>query len=327
MFSGLGSHYYQMGKDLWESHPVFRSEMERGDAIVESLLARSVLDELYRHPISAPFEDLVMSHPALVMVEHALFATLISEGIEPDCVWGSSAGEFAAGIAANVWSLRSALAASIEQATQVARSCSPGGMLAILGPPSLYRSSRVICEHTTLAGVNFDSHFVVSGPKANLEIVERFLADNGTSCQRLAIPFAVHSDGIDSARDSFARFCQTLPEFRPPQITYFSGMTAQYLTAIPRSYFWDVVRKPMRFHEGVIRLEQEQASIFVDCGPSGTLANFVKYSLRAGSQSTYFSTLTPFHRGNANLEVLKKHLARRDQRTVPSGEKLAGQMR
>ena len=99
MFSGQGSHYYQMGKDLYESHPVFRSQMEQGDAIVRALAGRSVLDELFRHPISMPFDDLVISHPALIMLEYALFRVLVSEGIVPDCVWGSSAGEFAAGIA------------------------------------------------------------------------------------------------------------------------------------------------------------------------------------------------------------------------------------
>jgi acyl transferase domain-containing protein len=310
MFSGQGSHYYQMGKDLWESHPVFRSQMERGDAIVRPLLGRSVLDELYRLPISAPFDELIISHPALIMVQHALFATLVSEGIEPDCVWGSSAGEFAAGIAAGVWSLESALAASIEQARQVTRSCAPGGMLAVVGPPSLYQSLRLIREHTTLAGVNFDSHFVVSGPTKNLESVERCLAGSGTSCQRLAIRFAFHSEAIDIVRDFFIRFCETLPEFKLPHLTYFSGITAQYLRTIPRSYFWDVVRQPMKFYEGLMRLEREQSSVFVDCGPAGTLATFLKYALPPHSPSTYFSTMTAFHQGTRNIEILKKHLMR-----------------
>lgn len=316
MFSGQGSHYYQMGKDLWQSHPTFRLEMERGDAIVRSLLGRSVLDELYRHSISAPFNELIISHPALVMVEYAMFATLVSEGIEPDCVWGSSAGEFAAGIAAGVWSLESALAASIEQARQVSWSCSPGGMLAVLGSPSLYENSRLVREHTTLAGVNFDSHFVLSGSDKNLGIVERCLAERGTSCQRLAIQFAFHSEAIDIARDPFIRFCETLPKFNPPRLPYFSGMTAQYLRTIPASYFWDVVRQPISFHEGLVRLEGEQSSIFVDCGPAGTLANFVKYTLPSHSQSAYFSTMTAFHQCTKNIETLKGHL--KERAGVPS---------
>ena len=305
MFSGQGSHYFQMGKDLWESHPVFRSQMERADAIVRPLLGRSVLDDLYRHPISDPFDELIISHPALIMVQHALFATLVTEGIEPDCVWGFSAGEFAAGIAAGVWSLESALAASVEQARLVSRSCAPGGMLAVLGPPSLYQSLRLIREHTTLAGVNFDSHFVVAGPAENLDRLERYLGENGTTYQRLAIRFAFHSDAIDIARDSFVDFCETLPEFKRPQLTYFSGMTARYLRAIPRSYFWDVVRQPMKFYEGLTYLEREQSSVFVDCGPAGTLATFLKYALPTSSPSIYFSTMNTFHQGTRNIEILK----------------------
>jgi len=326
MFSGQGSHYYQMGKDLWESHPVFRSEMERGDTIVRSLLGRSVLEEIYRHPISAPFDELTMSHPALIMVENALFATLASEGIQPDCVWGSSAGEFAAGIAAGVWSLESALAASIEQARHVACSCSPGGMLAVLGPPSLYYSLPLLRSHTTLAGVNFESHFVVSGLHKELEVVERCLAERGIIHQRLAIQFAFHSEAIDVVSDSFVRFCEALPEFKPPQLTFFSGMTAQYLPTIPRSYFWDVVRQPMKFHEGSMRLEREQSSVFVDCGPAGTLATFLKQTLPSHSRSAYFSTMTGFHQCTSNIRILKKHLAGTAQGPVRLFENLpAGQ--
>jgi bacillaene synthase trans-acting acyltransferase len=327
MFSGQGSHYFQMGKDLWESHPVFRSQMERGDAIVRRLLGRSVLDELYRYPISAPFDELIVSHPALIMVQHALFATLLSEGIEPDCVWGISAGEFAAGIGAGVWSLESALAGSIEQARVVTRSCRPGGMLAVLGPRSLYQSLRVMREQTTLAGVNFDSHFVVSGPAKNLEAVERCLRENGISYQRLAIRFAFHSEAIDIARDSFLDFCETLPEFKQPQLTYFSGMTARFLRPIPRSYFWDVVRQPMKFYEGLTCLEREQSSVFVDCGPAGTLATFLKYALPPHSRSTCFSTMTTFHQGTRNIQILKQHLEQKEPSHVSAESNFAVQQR
>jgi trans-AT polyketide synthase/acyltransferase/oxidoreductase domain-containing protein len=312
MFSGQGSHYYQMGCDLWESHPVFRTRMERADALVQPLLGRSVLEELYGHPASRPCDDLAVSHPALVMVEHALWATLVSEGIEPDCLWGTSAGEFAAAVAAGIWSLESALATSVEQARQVARSCSPGGMLAVLGPRDLYDRSPVIREHTTLAGVSYDRHFVVSGSTPNLDRVERFLAERNIHCQRLAIPFAFHADGIDAARDAVVRFCHTLPPFKTPRVAYLSGMTAQYLSGVPRAYFWDVLRQPMRFYEGVTRLEQEQASVFVDCGPAGTSANFIKYGLPPRSRSICFPTMTAFHQGRANLEILKKQLALSD---------------
>jgi trans-AT polyketide synthase/acyltransferase/oxidoreductase domain-containing protein len=326
MFSGQGSHYYQMGKDLYDSHPIFRSQMERGDAIMRQLLGRSVLAELYRQPISQPFDDLIIAHSALIMVEHALCEMLVSEGIEPDCVWGSSAGEFVAGIAAGIWSLESALAVSVEQASQVVRWCSPGGMLAILASPALYESSRVIREHTTFVGVNFSRHFVVSGSKANLGIVERFLSESGTVCQRLGVQYAFHSDAIDIARDPVVRFCHMLPEFKEPQLVcFFSGMTAEYLTSVPRSYFWDVVRQPIKFYEGVTRLEQQQTSIFVDCGPAGTSASFIKYSLPAHSQSTYFPLLTAFHQSTANLDILKKHLSDTRQTAAPSSERLTAE--
>ncbi|MEL7145697.1 MAG: acyltransferase domain-containing protein, partial [Bacteroidota bacterium] len=97
MFSGQGSQYYHMGSKLYDANPVFRREMDRLDAIVKAESGRSVVAELYneQHKFSVPFLSLPLTHPAIFMVEYAMFKTLESEGITPDYVLGSSLGEFA----------------------------------------------------------------------------------------------------------------------------------------------------------------------------------------------------------------------------------------
>jgi acyl transferase domain-containing protein len=45
MFSGQGSHYYQMGRALYEQHTVFHDCLEQADKIIKDELGQSLLAE------------------------------------------------------------------------------------------------------------------------------------------------------------------------------------------------------------------------------------------------------------------------------------------
>ncbi len=95
MFSGQGPDYYQMGRDLYEHHPVFANWMRRGDEVVEDVMGYSVVGELYgaRHRKSEAFSQTLKTHPAIYMVEYALAKVVQSQGIEVDGILGASLGE------------------------------------------------------------------------------------------------------------------------------------------------------------------------------------------------------------------------------------------
>jgi len=64
------------------------------------------------------------------------------------------------------------------------------------------------------------------------------------------------------------------------------------------------VRRPIRFRESTARLEQRGACRYIDVGPAGTLATFLKYGLPATATSTVHSILTPFGFDQKNLAAL-----------------------
>jgi hypothetical protein len=43
MFSGQGSHYYRMGKELYENHPVFRTWLQRMDDMAYETVGVSII--------------------------------------------------------------------------------------------------------------------------------------------------------------------------------------------------------------------------------------------------------------------------------------------
>jgi bacillaene synthase trans-acting acyltransferase len=76
------------------------------------------------------------------------------------------------------------------------------------------------------------------------------------------------------------------------------------LCELPDGYFWDVVRRPIRFREAIARLEQEEPRRYIDVGPSGTLATMLKHGLGVATRSTVHPILTPFGVVRANVPSL-----------------------
>lgn len=308
MFSGQGSQYFHMGKELYDQHPVFREVFDRGDAYIRTRAGFSVAAEIYGGSRGDLCDDLRLSHPALIIVEYALFRTLISEGIQPDLLWGSSLGEIVAAVAADVLPLESALDAVLEQVRVVTANVAPGGMLAVVEHPDLYDELVRAGHGLTLAGINFARHFTVAGDPATLTTVEALLKSRQIVCQRLPVKYAFHSAAIDVVESAYRGFCSRLPLTGQPSIPYLSGVYGNRLDSIDTDYFWNVIRRPMRFGETIASLEQEGPCDYVDCGPSGTLATFAKYNLAPGSASATFPILTPFHQGVQKIAQLRQKL-------------------
>jgi bacillaene synthase trans-acting acyltransferase len=305
MFSGQGSQYYQMGREFYDSHPVFRKAVDDGDAIVRGLLGRSVRDEIFSSPISREFNDFLISHPALVVIEHATCRMLTGEGIEPHCVWGCSAGEFAAAIAAGAWDLETALRATVTQARQVIENCPPGGMLAVLASPALFDEIDDLRAYSTLAAVNYANHFILSGLQDGLRKVETILRNKQVVYQRLPVPFGFHSPAIDAAAAAFNTYCSTLPKLPRPSTPMLSSLTAAQVTAIEATYFWQVVRQPIRFSDALKALNHIENGLFIDCGPSGTLATLLNYAA-ARTGILGLPVLSPYKGGKNNLQKIKE---------------------
>jgi acyl transferase domain-containing protein len=302
MFSGQGSQYYQMGKQLFDENRVFRDWMLRLDAIAHERTGRRVVDAIYSSGKAATFDDTRLTHPAIFIVEYALAQCLMHEGIEPDVTLGASLGSFAAAAVSGFMDVEDALAAVLEQACAFDLSCARGGMIAVLADPSVHEEDflRVRSE---MAGINFDNHFVVSAPLADLDIIERNLRERGIAHERLPVSFAYHSRWIDSAQEPFQAFMRSirLRDRGLPLVCCEQGKT---LARLPEDFFWRVVRGPLRFRDALRQLEAQGPHRYIDVGPSGTLATFVKHAMRGTPAPTAHAVLTPYGRDQKNLAAL-----------------------
>jgi bacillaene synthase trans-acting acyltransferase len=304
MFSGQGSQYFQMGKELFEKNTIFCQWMTKLDDIVKRQSGQSVIQTLYCNGRSKgePFDRTLLTHPAIFMVEYSLAQTLLDAGVWPDMVLGASLGSFAAAAVAGLISVEDALISVMEQAIAFEEFCEPGGMTAVLGSPALF-NDRFISSHSELAAVNFSSHFVISAKRMELAEVEAALKQQNISYQRLPVSFPFHSQWIEKAKVPFESFMESM-QYKQGQLPLVCCDQAGVVHQLSKDYFWNIVRRPIRFRETVSQLEREGARRYIDVGPAGTLATFLKYGMPPGSESTVHSILTPFGLDQKNLATL-----------------------
>ncbi|NEP72545.1 MAG: acyltransferase domain-containing protein [Okeania sp. SIO2G4] len=111
LFSGVDSQYINMGRQLFDTQPIFRKTLERCDEIIQPYFKESLLQILYPEVEEVTSKDLdeTYSKIALFSIEYALAELWKSWGIEPDVVMGEDVGEYVAACVAGVFSLEDAL--------------------------------------------------------------------------------------------------------------------------------------------------------------------------------------------------------------------------
>ncbi|MEW9701795.1 acyltransferase domain-containing protein [Paenibacillus sp. SI8] len=309
MFSGQGSQYYHMGKELFHNHPVFRKWMLHMDDISQRLIGRSVIQEIYHEQRrkEEKFVRTLITHPAIFMLEYALSQVLLESGIKPDYVLGTSLGEFTAIAVSECMRVEDVLACIIKQAEAIESLCKNSGMLAILGNISVYHENQMLFKHIELASMNYHSHFVVSGENERLTEVIRYLAENNILYQSLPVSYGFHSSCMDPAEETYKTFLRA-KSFRKPVIPTISSLFGAQLVEIPNHYLWEAVRSPIQFQEALLGLERRSACTYLDLGPAGTLANFTKYNLPKDSMSQCYSIVTPFGQDMKNVMKIESLL-------------------
>ncbi len=316
MFSGQGSQYYGMGRELFASEPVFKRTMLDLGAVFADVGLPGVLDEVYRDDRSPAdaFDGLRFTHPSIVMVELALVELLRSEGIEADYVVGASLGEFAAAAAAGVLDVEQLARSIASQVSLVSDHCSPGGMLAVLGNVGAFERLAREYPSVELAAVNFDEHYVVAGAERDLDALERELRRENTTCQRLGVRYAFHSALMDGAGGPYLEALAPL-QIGEPAVPFVSCATAGIVEDIRVEHFWQMVRSPVRFADTISALESREEPVrYVDLGPAGTLANFARHNLDRDLGSDAVALLDPFQRAGSGLAALRASTNGRSQR-------------
>src|SRR3989304_5983331 len=109
LFTGQGSQYVNMAKELYETQPVFRSSLQQCDNLLHPLMDEPLLSVLYPEDGRNVLDETAYTQPALFAVEYALAQVWRSWGVAPDFCLGHSVGEYVAACVAGVFGLEDGL--------------------------------------------------------------------------------------------------------------------------------------------------------------------------------------------------------------------------
>jgi bacillaene synthase trans-acting acyltransferase len=304
MFSGQGSHYFQMGRELFEANPLFRRHFLRMDAVAAELLGVSLSAILYGdRRKSDTFDSTLLSSASIFAVEYALAQTLIGKDVEPDMMLGASLGVYCSICLADCLNAEETLALVIRQAKALEQHCEKGSMLALLADPRLYSESAVLHCNSEIAASNYPGHFVISARQADLPQLESFLKSREVIFYNLPVSRPFHTRWTEPARSAILALLAAV-QFARPKLPVVCCAQASPLAEITPPVLWTSLRERIDFEGTVRRLELEGPHRYIDVGPMGTLATFLKYLLPSTSPSRVHAVMTPFGTDHKNLEEL-----------------------
>ncbi|MFK4221162.1 acyltransferase domain-containing protein [Streptomyces sp. NPDC020880] len=308
LLGGQGSQYIGMASSLYEQNSEFRSTMDRLNAVCLDHYGWSVTAGMYdpSRGIADAFDDLPKSNAAIFMVEYSLAAALAAEGLRPDILVGSSLGEFGALAIAGHVAPEDGLRFVIDMAQLLDRRLPRGGMLAVLGDPRLHEELPILHQHTEMASVNHDGHFVLSGEPQGLERARVALKERGLMAVPLPVSKAFHSSALDTVREEVTALASSFSfdladGTAPTAPVVVSATTAGILTRWTPEDCWNTLRRPISFTRSLAAVPGASEARYVDLTPSSTLSTIMKTSHRG--YRTY-PIITPFGSELAHLKSL-----------------------
>lgn len=306
VFSGLGSQWPGMGRDLLRSEPLVRARLERCDRAFRPLTGWSIVEEIVG---GARWADIEVALPCLAALGIALADLWRSWGIEPSAVVGHSSGEIPAAYTAGVLTLEEAMLVGVHYGRALGKIQGPGGM-GVVGLPPEEAAARIAAEgrNLTVSGWLSPVSATVAGDAAEVDAFLLGLTAQSVFAARVALlDVAAHTP---ETLPHQAALREALAGLQPGlgAVPLISTVTGEPLDRPMDADYWaENLSRPVLLSRAVERLLASGEKVFLEVDAHPILATPLEQGFAAARVPG--KVLPSLRRDEAAHEVLSKSLA------------------
>ena len=274
LFPGQGAQYIGMGKELYDTNPLFRQTINKCDEILRSYLDKSLLEVLFyeKDETINPINETMYTQPALFSVEYALAQVWMSWGINPSVMMGHSAGEYIAACLAGVFSLEDGLKLVTERGRLMETLTSNGEMYTVFANELTAKEAvKGFEDSVSIASINSPVKTVISGDKDSLAKILPAFDSQNIEYKKINVSIASHSPLMNSMIEEFRKVCNTV-KYSSPKIPVVSNITGEVVTdKISNADYWcEHILSGVRFSDSIKACVNFGCDTFIDLGPKPT---------------------------------------------------------
>ncbi len=281
IFSGQGSQFPGMAKDLYENIPAVHdffgvAEAIRPGTIIQML--KGTEEEL---------KETKNTQPCLFLADIAGALALESAGIHPDVVAGFSLGEVVGMAVSDTLSKESAfkLVCKRAQLMQEASKKHKGTMVAVMGMDK--KALEDICEEFKVYPVNYNcpGQIVVSGSNSNMEAFKEKLTGEKIRFVQLNVSGSFHTPYMQEASEQLKNelLDNNVYKVNEKHRPVYANKTAR-LYPENKGQILDLlteqISNSVKWEETLLNMAEDGVDTFIECGPGKTLSSFVKRTVK-----------------------------------------------